>query len=200
MIQTKLSSQQQAGDDLSSLAFFLELCGEIYQFIFNLPFIFLALMTCQPNYQLINPPPFSRLILSSLNGLLWILFLPFAVIDLLAEAVVDVVEVAYSTTMYHAVYTGAAIGCLVIGDYEKLGEVREWMSEYYKTGQEGQTIAREIIDEIVEKVVIGEKGTDKTSDLLTDDCEEELPENKFNKSIIQKENESGYLTEADVEE
>lgn len=198
MIKTKLPVQNE-GEDLSSLSFFLELCGEIYQFCYNLPFIIFALMTCQPNYQLVPAPPCAHFLMSSLNGFLWILLLPFAVIDLLAEAVLDIAEVAYSATLYHAVYTGAAIGCIVIGDYDKLGEVREWMANYYEEGKEGLDIVNEIVDELIGEVVAGDESI-KVTDLALDDCGEKLEESKFNKSIIQKDNESGYLTEADVEE
>ena len=185
----------KAQDNLSSLAFFLELCGEIYQFSYNLPFVVYALLSCQQNYKIVPAPHVSCHLFSCLNGILRVFLLPFAVIDLLAESVVDIAEFAYSTTLYHGVYTGAAIGCLVMGDYDKLGEVREWMDQCYMKNDKGVDVATQIVEEIIDDVVASE-----VAELPLDDGEEEVQDTKMNKSIIQKENESGYLTEADVEE
>ena len=198
MMKTKIPHQQAVGD-FSSINFFLDLCEEMYRFCYNLPFIIFSLMSCQLDYHIVEPPPFSKLSLTTLNCFLWILLLPFAAIDLLAEAVVDTVEVAYSTTVYHAVYTGAAIGCLVIGDYDKLGEIREWMNSYYISELEGHEIVSELMDELIGKVV-ETSDSDETPALLLNEFVDELPSSKLNKSITQRENESGYLTEADVEE
>ena len=55
------------------------------------------------------------------------------------------------------------------------------------------------MDELIGKVV-ETSDSDEIPALLLNEVVDELPSSKLNKSITQRENESGYLTEADVEE
>ena len=101
-------------------------------------------MTCQ-DYHIVQPPIFPYSFVSLVNVFLWILLLPFAVIDLLSEAIVDVLEVSYSAILYHIVYTGAAIGCLIVGDYDNLAQVKEWMDScYLQEEQQDQKILNDV--------------------------------------------------------
>ena len=101
----------------------------------------------------------------------------------------DVVEVAYSTTVYHAVYTGAAIGCLLVGDYATLAGIREWMSDYFKEEENCKENECETKEESIFASDIDEASVSKI------DQEDKIPSFK-----LLKENESGYLTSSDVED
>lgn len=147
-------------------------------------------MTCRNDYQILQPPHFSSIILPCLNCCIWVILLPVNVIDLLSEAIVDALEVAYTTTVYYAVYSGAAIGCCIVGEYPSLTHVREWMTKYYFQ-QEDRGVENEVTEELhvdgFKKALIvhGHTSADvrATSKVTT----------------FSKKDESGYLTEEELD-
>jgi len=173
--------QVEADMDLSCVHFFKTLFWDVYQYFYNLPFLVLALMTCQGHYHIVQPPSsFTDSFLFLLNYCFWILLLPFTVIDLLSEAIVDVLEVAYNSTLYHAVYTGAAIGCLIVGDYASLAQVREWMDCWYLQKEEKDD---KINNEVqVENIVNNE--TDEVPTKIDDVKTDVIPSRKQKKTIV----------------
>ena len=183
------SLQNQPDMDSSCVNLLRRLLWDVYQYFFNLPFIVFALMTCQ-DYHIVQPPMFSYSFVSLVN----VFLLPFAVIDLLSEAIVDVLEVSYSAILYHIVYTGAAIGCLIVGDYANLAEVKDWMDSCYLQEEQQD---QKILNDVDEKNLYNE--TDKVPIKIDYPPTEEIAAMKDEKTIVPKKDESGYLTEGDLE-
>ena len=99
--------------------------------------------------------------------------------------------------LYHVILTPLALCWLVLGRLDKLDQVRNAMAELDTPHQtrEAESVARDILDEVLEKAV-GEMHILENEA----DCEglKEVDDNV--KIGIQLENESGYLSERDVEE
>jgi len=189
LIMSKLNTESQ--ESLKSLNFIGNLLFDIYQFFFNLPLLILALFL-QREYKVMSPTPVLTLLLRGVNLFLWICVLPLELIDISVDFVIYIIKTAESSFAFYLINTTAVIAYLIIGRLDKVNEIRDVMAKSYLVESEVDHIAKLILEDVIEEVL------DSKEPIQFDDVDES--KHTCDRSKFSAKDESGYLTEFEVEE
>ena len=158
------------------ILFCLLLGGEFYQFICNLPLILRSIIT-RSSFSPLTAPHLRHLVQTGLTKILMFL-------DLMALNLVNLVE-------YHLVLQPALLLLTALGDEVRLEAVRARLDQFSTNGEEETNPAREVLEDLIEKVVASE---------IQDVVGESQEEDKLEQSLSGPSHESGYSSEIDMEQ